>query len=116
MMDPIGFGLERFDGLGRYRTVEKHNAQCAIDGKGELGGAGAFSGVEQLVTLMTKQGELQRCAVKQLYHFAMGREPGADDKPIIDRLAAAFAKSGHDFRELVLDLVTDPSFRLRVDE
>ncbi|MCA9666048.1 MAG: DUF1588 domain-containing protein [Myxococcales bacterium] len=116
LMDPIGFGLERFDGLGRYRTVEKVNQTCQIDGAGDLGGGKTFSGVKQLVDLMLAGDELRNCAVKQLLHFTMGHEPTGQDQGQLDRLASSFKASGEDFKKLMLDLVTDPAFRLRVDK
>ena len=116
MMDPIGFGLERFDGLGRYRTIEKDNKNCSIKGEGELQGVGAFSGVRELSNLMLAKNELRTCAIKQLFHFSMGFSPRSADQPVVERLSASFKSSGESFRKLMLDLVTDPTFRLRVDE
>lgn len=115
LMDPIGFGLERLDGFGRYRTVEKRNPACPISGDGELAGVGPFNGPRQLVRLMLDSGELAGCGVRQLLAFAFGQAPSPDDRSLIERLQEAFLASGTDFRRLVLGIVQDPVFGLRVE-
>ena len=116
LMDPIGFGLERFDGLGRYREVEKQNAECAITGEGELFGDGTFNGPRQLAELMMQGTELRACAVEQFARYTSGRSQGVEDDPRIVRLSERFAEAGEDFHALVLALVADPTFRYRVEE
>lgn len=113
LMDPVGFGLERFDGLGRYRTEEKGNAACQISGDGHLKDVGTFSGPRQLADLMLKSGELTDCAASQYFQFAFGRPHEKADGALVDRLQAALSGSGP-FADLVLSLVADPVFRSRV--
>jgi hypothetical protein len=116
MMDPIGFGLERLDGLGRYRTVEKQNPACAISGDGELRGIGTFNGLKALVDLALGSGDVQRCAVRHYFRFSNGRLEQADDEPVLTRLAGDFAAGGEDFRALVQHVISDPAFGYRKEE
>jgi hypothetical protein len=116
MMDPIGFGLERLDGLGRYRTVEKQNPACAISGEGELRGIGTFNGLKALVELALGSGDVQRCAVRHYFRFSNGRMEQLDDEPALTRLASDFVAGDEDFRALVQRAILDPAFGYRKEE
>lgn len=115
LMDPIGFGLERFDGHGVYREIEYGNASCSIDGVGDLRGT-SFSGPRELGELMIAGGDLTQCGVQQFVHFATGHEPTDEDANMMARLHAVFIESGEDFRALIGALVAHPVFRHRVEE
>jgi hypothetical protein len=115
MMDPIGFGLEQFDALGRFREEEKDNPECPISGEGELAGVGTFSGPRELAELMDESGELTRCGVQQFLQFATGRPQSDADAALGERIHARFVDSGEDFRTVVRSLVADPVFLYRVE-
>jgi hypothetical protein len=71
-MDPIGFGLEEFDGFGEHRTQE---AGQPIDDSGQIVGTdirGAFSGGVELATRLALSQQVGACAAKQLTRFALG--------------------------------------------
>jgi hypothetical protein len=117
LMDPVGFGLENYDTTGKYRATEPNLPQCRIAGQGELVGVGAFRGPAELANLLLQTGELDRCAVAQLYQFASGRkEQNADDKAFIDLLTRRFRDKSHRFDELLLEYVAQPAFGYRIVE
>jgi hypothetical protein len=111
-IDPLGFGFERYDGLGRYREVEEANTSCAIDGAGSFGGT-SFSGPREFATVIDESGDATRCGVMQLVRFAHRNPAASSDAALVERLAAAFGESGEDFRELSIAVVLDPAFRYR---
>lgn len=113
-MDPIGFGMERFDGLGKYREIEYGNENCDIEGTGSVAGMGAFSGPKQLAEMMLDSGELTECAVQQMLTFSRGQY-GSDDVELKKRLHEVFLESDQDFNALILAFVSDPTFRFRKD-
>jgi hypothetical protein len=116
LIDPIGFGLERYDHQGRYRTSEPGNAACAIRGQGAVDGIGNFSGPAQLSDLLLTSGKLESCLQKQLYRFAVGRTAlDANDKAFLARMAELLGAGRTDFRldELLLDFVSADAFRHR---
>jgi hypothetical protein len=115
LMDPIGFGLERLDGLGRYRTVEKENPACGISGEGELAGVGTFNGLKELVELALANGDVQRCAVRHYFRFSNGRMEQPGDEPALARFAGDLQASGEDFRVTVQKIIADPAFGYRVE-
>lgn len=108
-IDGIGFGFERYDGLGRYREVEQDNASCDIPGEGTAEGK-TFAGPRDFATKNIDL--ITQCAVANLVRFAVRDwSPSADR---VDRMIAAFGGSHYDFSELVRSLALDPSFRYRV--
>jgi hypothetical protein len=112
-IDPLGFGFERYDGLGRYREAEADKPECAIAGQGEVGGE-AFSGPRQFAAVVDAQGLAAACGVEKLGRFASRSGQPHDD--LSDRLAVAFEESQQDFRALMVALVTDPAFRYRRED
>lgn len=115
ILDGIGFGFERFDGVGRYRTVETDTPTCSIEGTGRFGGT-AFAGPRELATMIDASGDLSRCGVAHVVRFAQRHVAASGDSRLVERLHGAFEASGHDFRALMVAVVRDPAFRLRREE
>lgn len=81
-MDPLGFGLENFDGIGRWR--ESDNGQ-PIDSAGKLPSGDTFSGPEELkVILLKRSGEFQKHFVRKLLGFGLGRDLNKFDNCVVD--------------------------------
>ncbi len=118
--DPVGFGIENFNKAGQYRMTDDGQPSCTIPGTGEItglsGGTQSFRGVTGLADLMIDSGELEACAVKQVYRFAMGRKEEAYDQQLLGKLTASFTKQSRSFQGLLLDLVSDETFSFRRDE
>ncbi len=116
LMDPIGFGLERYDQQGRFRTNERKHPQCEIAGKGELQGVGEFSGPAELADLLLKSGRLNTCLVAQLYKAALGRHELEDsDTRSIDVITKKLGGPAADFQfqDALAELVSSDAFRYR---
>jgi hypothetical protein len=112
-MDPIGFGLERFDVAGRYREHDDGLPECGIDGQGEVVGYGTFQGPAELGRLLLDQDLVQGCVVEQLGQYALGRVPTAADRPLLEALEASFAGSDYAFDQLLVEYVASEAFGLR---
>ncbi len=118
-MDPVGFGLENFDALGRYRTTEPDKPECTIDGTGTLEGVGTFQGPAELGQLMAESEDVDRCVATQLYRYAAGRyvldEP---DHALISRLVDEAHEGGEGLKldALIGDYVASEAFQLRREE
>jgi hypothetical protein len=110
-IDPVGFGFEGFDAIGRRRA---HENGLPIDDSGFLSDAdvgGAFHGPEELETLLLGSDSVRTCFVAQVFRFAEGRHEG-DVCELADQ-SAAFVTSGDRVRDLLLAYVTRPEFFVR---
>jgi hypothetical protein len=107
LMDPMGFGMETFDGAGLPRTTD--NGQ-PIDATGTLDGT-AFDGLATLGAAIRKEAVAGPCLVDKLYTYGQGRAVNAADAAALDGLATRFAQGGNHVDQLLLDLVSSDSFR-----
>lgn len=116
LMDPIGFGLERYDTQGRYRTHDEGAPQCTISGDGELTGLGTFNGPAELSNLLIDNMVLEPCMAQQLYRFALGREVLEDELPRVSALGTQLTEGDGRFDTLLGMLAADPAFAHRREE
>ncbi len=103
-MDPIGFGLENFDGTGRFRR-DDHG--FAIDASGTLPSGEAFVGGVELARLIATDVRFPRCVVTKIATFALGHAPQWNVRPFTDRWLAG----GAGLRDLVISLIMSEPFR-----
>lgn len=113
-MDPLGLAFETFDTLGRSRTMDVGKP---IDITGKLTGVGdkdqTFNDSVELATLIAKSSEAQDCFVQKTFAYAYGREVEASDECNLKPLQAAFAKSGGNILDLMVQVATNPGFVTR---
>lgn len=105
--DPIGLGLENFDGVGRYRATE-HGA--VIDASGELSKV-PFSNPRELAAAVVAHPDFVPCFVKSIYRYAGGHLETAGEAGVLEDLTADFAAGGHRVLPLLRQLVKSPGFR-----
>jgi hypothetical protein len=125
LMDPIGFGLESFDAIGKYREHEAiliesptgkrkddKTINLDLDTRGEVAGIpdSAFSNSSQLGAILSKSPVCQECMVRQIFRYAFGRLETTSDEETIHQLFATFRDSGFHFQELLTGLVRSPEF------
>lgn len=123
-MDPIGFGLENYDQMGRWRAYEADDPEttpdestCQIAGDGEIVGVGTFNGPAELGQLMFESGLVEQCVATQLYRFAMGRYALDEyDTAFIGVLRESVATPGFHFADLAVEFVANDAFRFRREE
>ncbi|HXD85461.1 MAG TPA: DUF1592 domain-containing protein, partial [Urbifossiella sp.] len=110
-LDPLGFGLENFDGIGGWRTTDNKKA---IDASGELPGGAKFNGPAELrKILLGKADQFRSCFAEKLLTFALGRGLEYYDKCALDEIVKG-GKSGSDrFTAYVLAVVKSDPFQKR---
>jgi hypothetical protein len=118
LIDLVGYGFERYDGVGAYRAQE---AGMDIDAGGKLYGledlgAGTmqeFNGPIELGKILSTSANAQACLARQLYRYARGGENGGKDSCAISKLQGVFRDSGFDLQRLLLEVVRGKSFGTR---
>lgn len=114
--DPIGLGLEHYDGIGRWRT--EYIGGDVVDAEGEIVGMDvaptAFEGLGGLADALAGSAQVGDCVAKQANMFALGSEAGL--ACVSDEVTQAFASTGGDLRELMIAVVRAESFRMRMAE
>ncbi|WDQ14713.1 DUF1588 domain-containing protein [Rhodopirellula sp. P2] len=110
-MDPIGFGLENFDAIGRWRTEQDGQA---IDSSGKLPSGETFSGPEELKQLLLRRsGEFKKHFVKKLFGFALGRSLNKFDSCVVDESIEALDANDQRATVVLETIVTSYPFRNR---
>jgi hypothetical protein len=112
-MDPIGFGLEQFDLIGRYRTNYQNG--FPVDSNGAFPDGRSFEDSEGLVALLAEDDNVNSCASKKLLSYALGRTIAELDVCTIDELASQL-RQGKSFSELVVGVVNSVPFRQQPGE
>lgn len=107
LMDPIGLGLENFDGVGRWRETDRG---FDIDASGELDGV-FFADPIELGQAVRNQGDLSRCLVRTLARYANGRVETWDEVDHVWILDDRFAAHDYRVKPLLLEIVMSPLFR-----
>jgi Protein of unknown function (DUF1592)/Protein of unknown function (DUF1588)/Protein of unknown function (DUF1587)/Protein of unknown function (DUF1585)/Protein of unknown function (DUF1595)/Ca-dependent carbohydrate-binding module xylan-binding len=110
-LDPLGFGLENFDGIGAWRTQDNKKD---IDSSGVLPGGEKFAGPAELrKVLLTKADMFRHCFAEKLLTFGMGRGLEYYDKCALDDIVTAAKANKDTFSALVLAIVKSDPFQKR---
>ncbi len=114
-IDPIGLGLENFDGIGRFRTME---AGQTLDISGKLPDGTAFAGTAELAAILKQPSRgFDACMTRNMLTFMVGR--GFEDVTGVawsSKVADAAHTSGGSFGALVANVVKSGPFTLRRGE
>ena len=109
-MDPIGLGLENFDGIGAWRTTDGGGV---IDPSGVLPGELAFDDAQGMIELVASDDRLPKCMTEQLTTYALGRGLELSDFAFIEDITEEFEARGHRFEELAVMIAQSKPFRMR---
>jgi hypothetical protein len=110
-MDPLGFGLENFDVLGRWRETDRDQP---IDAKGTLPSGQTFTGPVGLKSLlMERKDDIIKNLVRKMTGYAFGRELNQFDQCVVDRTMETLQKNDYRASVLVEQIATSFPFRHR---
>ena len=114
VMDPIGFALEEFDAVGRWRATD---AGRPIDLTGTLFDDEEFTGVAGLEQALLKHPDMYLATLaEKMLTFALGRGLTPDDAPVIREIVRKTRRRDDRFSELVMAIVASPPFQMRTTE
>jgi len=113
-IDPIGFALESFDPIGLFRR-EYLDSEGKPTGTVETGGTlptgESFTDIAELKRLLLKQKDLfARCLTEKMLTYALGREVGFRDRPVVESIVDELAAQGDGLQDLVELIVTSNVF------
>ena len=109
VLDVIGFGLENFDPIGRWR--EQDDTGLAVDASGELPGKVSFRSPRELKRIIAaRKDEVCRALVGKLLAYALCRSLEGYDEVVADDIAAAVAKDGYKLSTAVMLVATSYPF------
>ncbi len=118
-IDPLGFALESFDPIGRWRVAypkPKGNAPApAVDASGELSSGETYAGFPEFRRLLAHQRRdvFTRHLIRQFLSYGTGRHLEAVDEPVVEQVLEAVRRDGYGLRTLVLTAVASDVFRSR---
>jgi len=110
-MDPLGFGLENFDGVGSWRTMD---GKYPIDSSGVLPSGEKFNGPAELRKVLLAKADLfRRNLAEKLLTYALGRGLEYYDKCAIDDITRHLTANSDRFSALVIGIVRSDPFQKR---
>jgi hypothetical protein len=111
LIDPMGFALENYDGVGLWRDTD--NGQ-AVDATGTMPETAVpFNGAAELSVAIAADPRFASCVSQQLLTYALGRHTTAADRPLIDSLGQGFASGGYNMAALVEAVASSNAMTLR---
>jgi mono/diheme cytochrome c family protein len=113
-MDPLGFALENFDGVGKWRTLD---ANAPIDASGVLVDGSKFTGPAELrQTLLARKDQIVRTIAEKMLTYATGRGLEYYDAPAVRQIVRDAAKNDDRWSSLILEIVKSTPFQMRRSE
>ena len=110
-MDPLGFALENFDGVGAWR---RQDAGQLIEASARMPGGDSFTGLAGLQqVLMARKDEFAMAFTQRLMTYALARGLTAKDMPAVRTIARAAAADQYRVQTIVRGIVTSDPFTLR---
>ncbi|MEE2623546.1 MAG: DUF1588 domain-containing protein, partial [Verrucomicrobiota bacterium] len=108
-IDPLGFALENYDAIGRWRDT--YRSGLPIDASGTLFGKGRFQDVIGLKNVLLENPEwFMRAFCEHLLAYALGRELDLSDKPAVDRIVEKVMTKKGQFSSVVSEVATSYPF------
>ncbi len=113
-MDPLGFGLENYDGIGRWRTQD---GKFPVDSNGTLPNGKTFSTLAEMREVLTSLlPDFSRCLTGKMLTYALGRGLEPSDNRTVDGISQRVAEGGYQFQTLIYEIVRSLPFQSRRGE
>jgi len=111
LIDGLGFGLEHYDGVGVYRTMDQG---VQVDSSGEINTTmdidGPYNGGPELAQRLASSEQVNDCVPTQWLRYALARREDTEDACSLSAVQESFASSGGNLRELVVALTRTDAF------
>jgi hypothetical protein len=111
LMDPVGFALENYDAIGRWRTMD---GGAPVDASGNLPDGTKFNGASELQQALLRRPELFVSTVaEKLLTYALGRGTEYYDAPAIREIVRDARDDDFRFSSVILGVVRSTPFQMR---
>ena len=113
-MDPLGFALENYDAIGKWRTVDAASGS-AIDASGTLPDGTPFVGLAELreVLIEKRQQDFILTAIEKMLTYALGRGIDHNDAPIMRSVMRESAPDDYRLSSIIMAIVKSTPFQMR---
>jgi hypothetical protein len=113
-MDVLGFGLENYDAIGKWRTQD---GKFAVDSSGTLPNGKSFATPAELrVLLLAELPEFARCMTEKMLTYSLGRGLERFDRRAVNQITAKLAADGYRFQTLIHEIVQSLPYQQRRGE
>jgi hypothetical protein len=113
-MDPLGFGLENYDAIGKWRTLD---GRFPVDSSGTLPNGKSFATpAEMRAALASLLPQFARALVEKLMIYALGRGIAPYDRRAIDQITGRLEAEGYPFQTAIYEIVRSAPFEMRRGE
>jgi cytochrome c553 len=113
-LDPLGFSLEQFDAIGRFRAQENG---VDIEASGALPDGTALNGIDGLKkVVLARRDEFVECLAAKMLTYALGRGLESYDQPAVRAIRRRAASEDYRFSSLILGVVDSVPFQMRKAE
>jgi len=113
-MDPLGFALENYDGIGKWRTMD---GKFPVDSSGSLPNGKTFATPAEMREVMKSQlPEFARGMTEKMMTYSMGRGLAAYDRRTIDEITHKWGETDYPFQSLIFEVVRSYPFQSRRGE
>lgn len=113
-MDPLGFGLENYNGIGKWRTMD---GKFPVDASGTLPNGKSFTSPAEMRALLKDQmPQFARAMTEKMLTYALGRGLGPNDHRTEEDIERRWAASGYAFQTLIYEVVHSLPFQARRGE
>ena len=109
-IDPLGFALENYDAVGRWRSTYKNGR--SVDASGKLFRQHDFANITEFKEAILKEDAIfVKAIAKHLLSFALGRQLNPWDSVDIEDIVATTASDGYKIQDIIEGVVMSPAFR-----
>ncbi len=110
-LDAIGFTMENYDAVGRWRTQD---GTFPVDASGEMPDGTKVNGVADLRKLiLSRKDDVTRAMVEKMLIYAVGRGLDASDGCLVDDVVLATKKRGNKMQDLIVEIIKSDAFTKR---
>jgi mono/diheme cytochrome c family protein len=113
-MDVLGFGLENYDAIGKWRTMD---GKFPVDISGTFPNGKSFSTPAEMKVLLKEElPDFARCIIEKMLTYSLGRGLEKYDRKTIDEIGRRLSASGYQFQTLISEIVQSLPFQSRRGE